>query len=498
MSPLTIHYQINTVFFLYIAVLLVIGFLASRVIKNLSDYMLAGRHLSAGLTALGAGASDMSSWLLMALPGAAFLFGMDRIWLPIGLTLGAYLNWQFEAKRLRIFTEVAHNSLTIPAYLQNRFHDKSRTLRTATGLVILLFFTLYVSANFVAGGFLLEQVIGLSYTHSVLICAGVIVLYTCMGGFVAVSWVDFIQGCFMFAALLIVPCVAFDHLGGLNHTVELLLNKGPGYFNAFNSLTFLSIASLLGWGLGYFGQPHIIVRFMAIRTTKDIPLARLICMAWMVLALYGAIFTGLTGAAYVHAHALTLDNPENIFLLLAQALFNPWIAGLLLAAVLSAIMSVSSAMLLSAASSLSEDFYHPFFAPKASQKRLIIVARLGVILIACIAVLIALTSNKTILQLVSYAWAGLGASFGPVILLSLYWKRMTRNAAIAGIFTGAISVILWELIGANIHAIFDLYSIIPAFFVSTFVIIIVSLMDKKPEHSVQMQFDEAMKQIKQV
>jgi sodium/proline symporter len=492
MSELIAHYQINTVFFAYIFVLLVVGFIASRMIKNLSDYMLAGRDLSAGLTALGAGASDMSSWLLMALPGAAFLLGIDRIWLPIGLTIGAYLNWQFEAKRLRIFTEVAHNSLTIPAYLQNRFHDNSRALRITTALVILLFFTVYIGANLVAGGFLLQHVLGINYTTSVLICAGVIVLYTCMGGFVAVSWVDFIQGCFMFSALLIVPCVAIYNMDGLHNTINILMIKGSNQFDVLHGMTAMGIISLLAWGLGYFGQPHIIVRFMAIRTHRDIPLARLICMAWMVLALYGAIFTGFAGAAYIQLHGLKLDNPENIFLELAQILFNPWVAGLLLAAVLSAIMSVSSAMLLSAASSLAEDFYHPFLRPKAGQKELVIIARVGVLLIALVALLITFNINKSILQIVSYAWAGLGASFGPVILISLYWKRMTRNAAIVGICTGAATVIIWEFLGANFHSIFDLYSIIPGFILNALAIVLVSLLEQQPSKTVRDQFDQAM------
>lgn len=495
---LGLNYPIIVVFIIYILCILVVGFLSGKFIKNISDYILAGRNLSSLLTALGAGASDMSGWLLMALPGAAFINGINQIWLPIGLALGAYLNWQFVAKRLRVYTEVANNSLTIPAYLENRFHDHSKVLGVVTALVVLIFFTFYAAAGFVAGGLLTQYIFHIEYIPALLISASIIITYTCIGGFLAVSWIDFIQGSLMFFALLIVPCAAIYNLDGLNKTLILLGTQGQHYFDAFHGIGFLGIVSLLAWGLGYFGQPHIIVRFMAARSSNDIPAARFICMTWMILALYGAIFTGMVGAAYYKQMGTVLINPETIFLVLSEVLFNPWMAGVLIAAVLSAIMSTVSAQLLSAASALTEDLYRNLFRKNTSTRQLIIIARVSVLLIAAVAVMIAASSasGSTILELVAYAWSGIGASFGPVILISLYWRRMTRNAAIVGIITGAVTVIIWEIIGKQLGGMFHLYSIVPGFLLNCFAIYIVSCLDQAPNESVTKQFDLAIHKAK--
>lgn len=490
------HFAFSSIFFGYITLILSIGFFSSYLVKNLADYMLAGRNLSGALTALGAGASDMSGWLLMALPGAAFLFGINQIWLPIGLTIGAYLNWQFEAKRLRVFTEIADNSLTIPAYLENRFHDKSRVLRLVTGLVILVFFTAYVAAGLVAGGELLQHVLGFSYLKGTVCCAIVMVIYTSSGGFWAISWIDFFQGLLMFAALLVVPVITIQHLNGFQAMLNELTSKGAHYFDAFKGISAIGVISLLAWGLGYFGQPHIITRFMAARSQHEIPVAQFICMSWMICALYGAIFTGIAGAAYFHSSGASLHNPETIFIVLAEILFNPWIAGILIAAILAAIMNTSSAQLLAAGSSLTEDFYHPFIRPQASQRELMWVIRIGIGGVTGIAVSIALGEHASILNMVAYAWAGLGAAFGPVILISLYWQRMTRNSAIAGMLTGALTVIAWELLNKIFHGVFALYSIVPGFVLNCLAIYLVSILGGKPALSVSAQFARALAQLK--
>lgn len=492
-----LHYPLIIVLILYILTILVVGVAAASVIKNISDYFLAGRNLSGPLTALGAGASDMSQWLLMSMPGAVFVTGVNQIWTLIGLSAGAFLNWQLIAKRLRIYTEIANESLTLPAYLDNRFQDKSKILRRITALVILIFFTFYTSAGFVAGGVVTQNIFHLQYQPALFISALIIIIYTCIGGFVAISWIDFFQGTLMFFALLILPCVAIYHLDGFQQTIQQLNYEGSHYFDAFYNLSWLGIISLLAWGLGYAGQPHIIVRFMAIRSTKEIPLARVICMTWMILALYGALFTGLTGAAYYHRMGAQLANPETIFLILADLLFNPWIAGFLIAAVLSAIMSTVSAQLLLVATAITEDFYRDFLRPKASSRELIMVARLCVLLTAFIAILIAATisADSTILSIVAYAWSGLGASFGPVILMSLYWRRMTRNAAFAGILTGAVTVIIWEIIGKHIGGFFNLYSLLPGFLFNMLAIGLVSMWDDAPQLAVTNQFDKFIKKI---
>lgn len=488
-----LNYPIITVFIFYIAVILVVGYMAAKIIKNISDYILGGRSLSGALAALGAGASDMSQWLLMGMPGAVFVNGVNQIWILLGCAMGAYLNWQFIAKRLRIYTEVANDSLTMPAYFDNRFQDRSKILRRVTALVLLIFFTFYSAAGFVAGGVVTQSIFHINYLSATLISAAVIITYTCIGGFIAISWVDFFQGTLMFFAILIVPCMTILHLDGIEQTIHQLASLGPHYFDAFYGYGWIGIISLLAWGLGYAGQPHIIVRFMAIRKFTDIPLARFICMTWMILALYGALLTGLTGAAYYNHAGEHLKNPETIFLVLADILFNPWIAGFLIAAVLSAIMSTVSAQLLLAASALTEDFYRDFFRPRASSRELIIVARLCVLCIALLAVLIAATSSadSTILSIVAYAWSGLGASFGPVVLMSLYWRAMTRNAAIAGILTGATTVIIWEILGKYVGGIFNLYSLLPGFVLNLLIIFIMSLLGKAPEKEVIQQFDLA-------
>ncbi|WP_282156053.1 sodium/proline symporter PutP [Cytobacillus gottheilii] len=468
---------------IYLVGMIIIGYLAARKTKDLTDYVLGGRGLGPGVAALSAGASDMSSWLMLGLPGAMYVGGMSEIWLPIGLAIGAYLNWQFIAKPLRVYTEVANNSITLPDFFENRFKDDSKILRVISAIVILVFFTFYTSSSLVGGAILLENSFGMDYIAALWIGALVIVSYTFFGGFLAASWTDFIQGILMFLALIIIPIVVIFELGGWSETINTIGSIDPSYLNVYSGTTVIGVVSLLAWGLGYFGQPHILVRFMGIRAKEDIPKARFIGMGWMVLSLFGAIFIGFTGIAYFADSPL--ENSETVFIMLSQVLFNPVVAGFLLAAILSAIMSTVDSQLLVSSSALANDFYKAIFRRNASQKEEMIVGRIAVIGIAVIAILLGYNPDSKVLELVSYAWAGFGAAFGPVIILSLFWKRMTRNGALAGIITGSLTVIIWSQIEGGI---FELYELAPGFLLGLIAIIIFSLMDRTPSKQIQEEY----------
>ncbi|MCS0656408.1 sodium/proline symporter PutP [Cytobacillus firmus] len=468
----------------YLVGMLLIGVLAARMTKDLSDYVLGGRGLGPGVAALSAGASDMSGWLMLGLPGAVYLGGMGEIWLPIGLAVGAYLNWQFVAKPLRVYTEVANDSITVPGYFENRFHDTSKILRVVSAIVTLIFFTFYTSSSLVGGAILLENSFGMDYTLALWVGAAVILSYTLFGGFLAASWTDFIQGILMFLALIIIPIVAIQELGGWNETLNQISAIDPTHLDVASGATFVGVVSLLAWGLGYFGQPHILVRFMGLKSTNDVPKARLIGMTWMVLSLFGALFVGFAGIAYF-ADA-PLANSETVFIMFSQVLFNPWVAGFLLAAILSAIMSTVDSQLLVSSSALAQDFYKSIFRRNASKKEEMIVGRIAVLGIAIIAIFLGYNPESKVLELVSYAWAGFGAAFGPVIILSLFWKRMTRNGALAGIIVGAVTVIVWAQLTGGL---FDLYELAPGFLFAALAIIVVSLLDKAPSAEVQEQYD---------
>jgi sodium/proline symporter len=473
-----------TAFLVYLVGMLAIGFICYRLTKNLSDYILGGRGLGPGVAALSAGASDMSGWLLLGLPGALYAAGMNQIWIAVGLTIGAYLNWQFVAKRLRVYTEVAQDAITIPDYLDNRFRDTSKALRVLSAVVILVFFTFYVSSGLVGGAVLFEQTFGLNYNVALWVGALVIISYTFLGGFLAVSWTDFVQGILMFLALVIVPIVAISEMGGWEATVARVGGLEPTYNSALTDVTLLGIVSLMGWGLGYFGQPHILARFMAIRSAADVPTARLIGMGWMVLSLYGAIFTGYAGIAYF-ADA-PLDNPETVFMAFTQILFNPWVSGFLLAAILAAIMSTIDSQLLVSSSAVTEDFYKAFLRKTAGDRELVWVGRISVVAVALIALLLAQDPESRILDLVAYAWAGFGAAFGPVLILSLFWRRTTRNGALAGLLVGAVTVIVWAQIEGGV---FDMYEIVPGFILCTLAVVLVSLADREPAAEILAEFD---------
>lgn len=481
----------------YIAIILAIAYISTRLTSNLSDYVLAGRRLSGPITALGAGASDMSSWLLMALPGLVYVNGLSMIWMPLALIVGAYCNWRFMAKRLRVYTEVANDSLTIPEFLCNRFRDQGYSLRIVTSLSIIIFFTFYAAAGLVSGALLIQHTFnGVEYLPALLITASVIVTYTAIGGFLAVSWIDFFQGSLMFVALLVVPIVTCLNMGGLSETVQNISAHSAGHLEVFKNIKFLGLLSLFAWGLGYFGQLHINTRFMAIRSIKELPLARLICMNWMTLALAGAVATGLFGYTYFYTQPLVKQ--DTVFIVLSQQLFNPWVAGILLSAVISAVMSTVSAQILMSSSILVEDFYHGIFRKQASDSENLWAGRLILLAVASVAVLIAANPTRTIMQAVGFAWSGLGSAFGPVLLFSLFWRRMSRQAAVWGIISGASMVLLWGVGSYFIDGLFrnpDIlpgFEMLPGFITSCIVILVVGLKSPMPGADVLADFDKTM------
>jgi sodium/proline symporter len=477
-------------FVIYIAAMVLIGFLAYRSTENLSDYILGGRSLGSFVTALSAGASDMSGWLLMGLPGALFVSGLSESWIATGLIIGAWLNWYFVAGRLRVHTEHNGNALTLPDYFSHRFEDNSRVLRVLSGLVILVFFTIYCASGVVAGARLFESTFGMSYDTALWAGAAATIAYTFVGGFLAVSWTDTVQASLMIFALILTPIAVMLATGGIDPTLAAIEMKNSEAFNLFKGTSAIGIASLMAWGLGYFGQPHILARFMAIDSVKSIPNARRIGMAWMVICLVGAMAVGFFGIAYFSAHpdqaqAVT-ENPERVFIELAKILFNPWVAGVLLSAILAAVMSTLSCQLLVCSSALTEDFYKPFFRPNASEKELVWVGRAMVFAVAVIAILLATNPNNRVLGLVSYAWAGFGAAFGPLVLFSVLWKGMTRNGALAGMLVGAVTVIVWKQFGW-----LGLYEIIPGFILSSIAIVAFSLTGPKPTKRMVVRFERA-------
>jgi sodium/proline symporter len=467
----------------YFALMIGIGFYAWR--KSTADaqgYMLGGRDLGPGVTALSAGASDMSGWLLMGLPGAIYADGLAAAWIGIGLTLGAWANYHLVAPRLRTFTELANDAITIPDFLEERFADTSKLLRVIAALVIIVFFTLYCSAGMVAGGKFAVAALGMDYLTGVGLAAGVVVVYVLFGGFLAVSLTDFVQGCIMFAGLVIVPFVAVSAIGGWSEIGPALAmaedGRGmlPGTLTGlFAGTTVIGIISTASWGLGYFGQPHIIVRFMAIRRVEDMPIARRINIGWMAISLAGAIATGLIGAAWVARGGAAPDDPETIFILFAKLLFDPLVTGFLLAAILAAIMSTISSQLLVTASSLAEDIWRGVIKPDASEKSVVAIGRVSVLLVSALSCWLALDPESSILSLVSNAWAGFGAAFGPLILFALWWRGTTRWGALAGMVTGAAVVIGWIAAGWSAA----LYEIVPGFIASALAIWLVSSVTAK-------------------
>ncbi|WP_180115757.1 sodium/proline symporter PutP [Acinetobacter sp. YH12140] len=479
-------------FIFYILAMLAIGLYAYKATHNFDEYILGGRSLGSVVTALSAGASDMSGWLLMGLPGAIYLSGLSEAWIAIGLIIGAWLNWLIVAGRLRVHTEYQNNALTLPDYFTSRFADRKKILRIISAVVILVFFAIYCASGMVAGARLFESLFGWNYTTALWIGAIATISYVCIGGFLAISWTDTFQAGLMIFALLITPIITYLALGDNSQNLAAVLETArPQASNLFEGLSTVAILSSMAWGLGYFGQPHILVRFMAADSVKSIPNARRIGMTWMILCLGGAVAVGYIGIAYFQVHpelaSVVNANPETVFMELTKILFNPWIAGIILAAILAAVMSTLSCQLLVCSTTLTEDLYKGFIRKNASQKELVWIGRAMVLAIAVFAITFAMNPASKVLGLVAYAWAGFGAAFGPLIILSLLWKRMTLNGAIIGMIVGAVTVIVWK----NYLGHLGLYEIIPGFIFSAISIVVVSLLGKAPEADVVERFEKA-------
>ncbi|VFQ44685.1 sodium/proline symporter [Desulfoluna butyratoxydans] len=480
-------------FVLYLIFMVGIGWVYYGRTKTLSDYILGGRGLNSWVGAMSAQASDMSGWLLLGLPGYAYVAGLESFWIAFGLAMGTWLNWKFVAERLRNYTEMSGDSITLPDYFENRFRDTSHLLRIISAIFILIFFLIYTASGFVAGAKLFSTVFGLSYNSALLIGVAVIISYTFLGGFMAVSWTDFFQGMIMIVAIIVVPTLGIIKAGGLATTLDGIRSINPAFLSIFTDtkgapLAVMSVISLAAWGLGYFGQPHILARFMAIRTTAEIRKAKTIAMLWVVASLSFAVVVGLVGLVCLDV-PLAAGDQEKIFMVMVDQLVPTVLAGVFLAAILAAIMSTADSQLLVTSSALTEDFYKVLFRKEASDAELVWVSRCAVMLVAVFAWMFARNPDSSVLGLVSYAWAGFGATFGPIILLSLYWKRMTRNGALAGIVAGGVTVIVWKQLTGGFLGLFDLYEIVPGFLVSIVVIVAVSLMDKEPAHEIQAEFD---------
>jgi sodium/proline symporter len=506
-------------FGVYLLAMIGIGVWAWRSTRSFDDYILGGRSLGSFVTALSAGASDMSGWLLLGLPGALYLSGASEAWIALGLIVGAWCNWKFVAGPLRIYTERTRNALTLPDYFTHRFEDKQKLLRVFSAVVILVFFAWYCASGIVAGARLFESVFGVPYAQALWWGAAATIVYTLIGGFLAVSWTDTVQASLMIFALILTPIMVVLGSGGVDASLALIERTDPSKLDWFNggALGVVGIVSLMAWGLGYFGQPHILARFMAADSLNSIPKARRIGMSWMVLCLFGAMAVGFFANAYFAQHPDQLgqvaDNHERVFIQLATVLFNPWVAGVLLSAILAAIMSTLSCQLLVCSSALTEDFYKGFVRPNASQRELVWFGRSMVLLVALLAIWIARDPNSKVLGLVAYAWAGFGAAFGPVVLFSLFWARMTRNGALAGMLVGAATVITWEFLakfakdatkaGETLPAWLDaiapalgLYSMLPGVVAASLAIVLFSKLGRPPSDAMQFTHKGVMETLK--
>lgn len=487
-------FAITTTFIAYLVLMLGIGVIAYQRTKNSSDYFLGGRSLGPWPAALSAGASDMSGWLLLGLPGYAYAAGIEAFWLAGGLLVGTWLNWLINAKRLRTYS-ITTDALTLPEFLSRRFNDKSKLIQVISAFFILLFFLFYTSSGLVAGGKLFETVFGLDYSTAVIIGTVCVVSYTLFGGFLAVSWTDLVQGLLMAAALMIVPITALE--GGFGQLGNDLAAINPELLTLWDDskgepLSAIAIISLVAWGLGYFGQPHILARFKASRSNKDLTTARRIAVIWTALSMAGAILVGLVGLVYVTNSGVSIDDGEKIFMLLVNSLFHPVIAGILLAAILAAVMSTADSQLLVSSSALAEDFYKQVFKKDASSEEIVMVGRIAVVGISVVALVLAMTPDSSVLGLVSYAWAGFGAAFGPALILSLYWERMNRNGALAGIVVGGVTIVIWKQLSGGW---FDVYEIVPGIIFSTLAIVGVSLTTGEPEEAVKAQHNTFKKHL---
>ena len=503
----------------YMAVVIGIGiYFAKRSNQSSEDYFLGGRSLGPWVTAMSAEASDMSGWLLMGLPGVAYWCGLsDAAWTSIGLALGTYINWLLVAKRLRRYSAVAGDAITLPDFFSNRFHEKKKVIMTLSALFILIFFTVYASSCFVTCGKLFSTLFGASYQSMMIAGAVFVVIYTFLGGFLAESASDFMQAVVMIFALTVILITGTLAAGGLQAVVDNAKNI-PGFFTFFGiaspsvdasgiqqvangapvfgeagSYGFLTIISTLSWGLGYFGMPQVLLRFMAIRKTDELVRARRIATVWVVISLTAAVLIGLMGRAMfpVHETLNTASGAENVFIVLSRHLLPPLLAGLVMAGILAATISSSDSYLLIAASAVSLNIFKGILKKDASDKQVMTMSRVILLLIAVVGVIIAMDENSVIFTIVSFAWAGFGAVFGPIMLFSLFWKRTTQAGAVAGMVTGGVMVFLWKLVLKPLGGVFGIYELFPAFVLSCLVILVVSLLTPVPSAQIQQEFDLA-------
>ena len=494
----------------YLALMLGIGFFFSKRQENLGDYYLGGRKMNKWVVALSAQASDMSGWLLMGLPGALYVGGFSEAWIGIGLLVGTYLNWKIVAQRLRRYSQACKDSITIPDFICNRFRDTTGISRVVAALIILVFFTFYTASGFVAAAKLFSMMFSMSYTTALWIGAAVVVSYTLLGGYMAVCWTDFIQGSLMFVAIVLVPAIVVTDAGGFAATVDALNEANVNLLNLFTAAGtgkacgFIGLVSCMAWGLGYFGMPHILVRFMSINNPAEVKGSRRIAMTWVTISLAAAVVIGLVFHIYLKQRGLSLadvgNDPEKCFMVMINGIFSTGIfarifAGILLSAIMAAIMSTADSQLLVSASSFTNDLYRRV-KKNASNRELVNVSRLAVAAVAVVAASMAMNTGseffKVVMKMVSFAWAGFGAAFGPLILLALFWRRTNLAGAVAGMIVGAATCFVWKFWLADYAAqypIFGLYELAPGFLFSFVVTVAVSLLTKKPTQEMMTEFD---------
>ncbi|MDO4154211.1 MAG: sodium/proline symporter [Clostridia bacterium] len=494
---------------LYLATMVGIGAWYSKKNKNTDDFYLGGRKLGPLVTAMSAEASDMSSYLLMGLPGLAVVYGIaEASWTAIGLAIGTYVNWLLVAKRIRLYSHKI-NAVTIPEFFAKRFHDNAKVLSLIAALIIIIFFVPYTASGFSACGKLFSSLFGVDYQIAMIVSAVVIVLYTTLGGFSAASTTDLIQSIVMTVALFVVVGFGVSQAGGFHAVIENA-SQLPAYFSLTSTgdgaggttpYGGLTIVSTLAWGLGYFGMPHILLRFMAIEDSKKLKTSRRIASVWVVISMAVAIFIGTVGVGMIGAGVLDggFDGERIIIeiskLLSTYGILPALVAGVILSGILAATMSTADSQLLAASSSASQDIFISFFKVKLSQKKAMLIARASVVLISVIGVIIALDENSSIFRVVSFAWAGFGAAFGPLVLFSLFWKRTNKAGAVAGMVTGGAMVFIWKYIIAKLSPVLNIYELLPAFLLSSLAIVVVSLLTKAPDKSITDEFDavKAMK-----
>ncbi len=506
--------QILVAMVIYMAAVIAIGFFfAKKANKNPESYFLGGRSLGPWVTAMSAEASDMSGWLLMGLPGVAYWCGLaDAAWTAIGLAIGTYFNWLIVSKRLRRYS-VRTNAITLPEFFSNRFRENKKIIMTVAALFILVFFTVYAASCLVTCGKLFSTLFGLPYVTMMLVGAVFVLLYTLLGGFLAESVSDFMQAIVMIVALTVIVIVSTVKAGGFDVVMEnakaipgfldffgiaaptmgeagaQLVENGKPVFGQAGTYGVLSIFSCMAWGLGYFGMPQVLLRFMAIRKETELKRSRRIAMIWVVVSLAVAVFIGIVGRQLFPVAHLTKTSAENIFITLSTSFLPPILAGFVMAGILAATISSSDSYLLIAASAFAKNIFQGIIKKKATDKQVMVASRLTLLAIAAVAMLIALDENSVIFQIVSFAWAGFGATFGPLMLFSLFWKRTTRAGAIAGMVSGAGMVFLWKLVISNLGGAFAIYELLPAFIFSAICIVVVSLLTKAPVKEIQEDFD---------